>query len=113
IGSALAGQRADVEREAAAAADSLRRAQDDLSRAVREDPTGNDPRVRAARERWRKAQEAAAGTGMAMHAAAAQQTLHFDLVDPGRKPEDQKDVEPLVTRFIVSFLATILAGWLL
>ncbi|HET6146730.1 MAG TPA: hypothetical protein VFH68_04310 [Polyangia bacterium] len=113
IGSALAGQRADVEREAAAAADSLRRAQDDLSRAVLDDPTGNDPRVRAARERWRKAQAAAAGTEMAVHAAAAQQTLRLDLVDPGRKPEDQKDPEPLVTRFIVSFLATILAGWLL
>jgi hypothetical protein len=50
---------------------------------------------------------------MALHAATAQQALRFELVDPGRKPEDQKDLEPLVTRFIVSFLAAILAGWLL
>jgi hypothetical protein len=113
IGSALEGQRADLEREAAAAADLLRRAQEDLGRAVREDPTGNDPRVRAARERWRKAQAAAAAATMEQHAATAQQALHFELVDPGRKPEDQKDLEPLVTRFIVSFLAAILAGWLL
>ena len=113
IGSALEGQRAGLEREAAVAVDSLRRAQDDLSRALREDPTGNDPRVRAARERWRKAQAASAAATTDVHAGTAQQALRFELVDPGRKPEDQKDFEPLVNRFIVSFLTAILAGWLL
>jgi len=113
IGSTLEGQRVQAEREATVAAESLRRAQEDLSRAVREDPLGKDPRVRAARERWRIAQAAAAATTTALHADTARQALHFELVDPGRKPEDQKDLEPLVTRFIVAFLVTILAGWLL
>lgn len=113
IGSALEGQRAGLEREAAAAAESLRRAQDDLTRALREDPAGTDPRVRAARERWRKAQTDSAAATTDVHAGTARQALRFDLVDPGRKPEDQKDFEPLVDRFIVSFLAAIIAAWLL
>jgi hypothetical protein len=113
IGSALEGQRLGLEREAAATGELLRQAQEDLTRLVRDDPTGTDPRVQAARERWRAAQSAATTATMAIRAASARQTLRFDLVDPGRKPEPQSDLEPLISRFFVSFLAAIMAGWLL
>jgi hypothetical protein len=113
VGSTLEGQRAELEREAAAATETLRLAQDDLSKLVRADSTGTDPRIKAARERWRMAQVASTSASMALRAASAKQALRFELVDPGRKPEVQNDLEPLVTRFLTSLLAALMAGWLL
>jgi hypothetical protein len=112
-GSTLAGQRVALEREEAAAKESLRQAQADLARLVRDDPTRNDERVRAARERWRMAQTAVASTGMAVHAASARQALRFEIVDPGRRPEVQSKLAGVLPRFLGALFVAVAVGWLL
>ncbi len=113
VGSTLETQRAEMEREEAAAQASLRRVQDDLAALVRTAPSPTDPRVHAARERWRSAQEAATAAGFALRAANERQGLRFEVVDPGRKPEPTTSIWQVVPRTIVAFLAALIAGTLL
>jgi hypothetical protein len=113
VGSTVAGQKADLEREAAVAAVALQRSQADLTQLLRGAEKGEAKAIEAARERWRTAQAADVAAQLALRAAAGRQTLRFDVVSPGRKPEVVNRTAALTTGFVTMLLVMLLAAGLL
>jgi hypothetical protein len=113
VRSTVAGQKADSEREAAAAAVALQRSQTDLSRLVVSAGPGDAQAVAAARERWRAAQEADVAAQLALRAVLARQTLRFDVIASGKKPEPVDRTTVLITGFVTMLFVMLAAAALL
>jgi hypothetical protein len=113
VGSTVAGQKADLEREAAAAAIALQQSQAQLTQLLRGAGTSDAKAIEAARERWRLAQAADVEAQLALRAVAERQTLRFNVVSPGRKPEAVDRTTTLVTGFVTMLLVMLLVTALL
>jgi hypothetical protein len=113
VGSTMAGQKADLEREAAASAVALQRAQSELTQLVRSGAAGDATAIAAARERWKLAQEADVAAQLALRAALSRQTLRFDVGALGRKPEPINRVVALASGFVTMLFVMLAAAALL
>lgn len=113
VGSTMAGQKADLEREAASAAVTLQRAQSDLTQLVRNGAQGDAQAIAAARDRWRLAQEADVAAQLSLRAALARQTLRFDVGALGRKPEPINRAAALASGFVTMLFVMLAAAALL
>jgi len=113
VGSTMAGQKADLEREAAATAVALQKAQTELTQLVRNGQQGDVHAIEAARERWKVAQEADVAAQLALRAAMARQTLRFDVGALGRKPEPINRTTALLTGFMTMLFVMLAAAALL
>jgi hypothetical protein len=113
VGSTVAGQKADLEREAAVAAVALQKNQSELTRLLRGAGPGDAKAIEAARERWRMAQAADVAAQLALRAVAERQTLRLDVVSPGRKPERVNRTTTLITGFVTMLLVMLLVTALL
>jgi hypothetical protein len=113
VGSTVAGQKADLEREAAVAAVALQRSQVELAQLVRNSASSNAYAIAAARDRWRSAQEADVAAQLALRAVIGRQTLRFDVGTPGRKPEPISRTKALISGFMTMLLVMLVAAALL
>lgn len=113
VGSTVAGQKADLEREAAGTAVALQRSQSELTQLLRGAGPSDAKAIAAARERWRMAQEADVAAQLALRAVAERQTLRLNVVSPGRKPERVDRTTTLVTGFVTMLLVMLLLTALL
>jgi hypothetical protein len=113
VGSTVAGQKADLEREAAVAAVALQRSQAELAQLVRNSGPNDAPAIAAARDRWRSAQEADVAAQLALRAVIGRQTLRFDIGTPGRKPEPINRTKALISGFVTMLLLMLVAAALL
>ncbi len=113
IGSTVAGQKADLEREAAGAAVALQQSQAELAQLVRNAGPGAAQSIAAARERWRAAQEADVAAQLALRAVVNRQTLRFEIDTPGRKPEPINRTTALVSGFVTMLFVMLVAAALL
>ncbi len=113
VGSTLAGQKADLERESAVAAVALQKSQAELAQLVRNAGQGDAHAIAAARERWRTAQEADVAAQLALRAALGRQTLRFDVGAAGRKPEPINRTTALASSFVTMLFVMLLAAALL
>jgi hypothetical protein len=113
VNQTMSGQRQSLEREDAAARESLRQAQEDFARLSRLGLPERDDRLVKARDRWRKAEATAAATGVALHGASERQQLRFDVVEPGHKPDLINRPMQVLIRFLASLGGGLLVGWLL
>jgi hypothetical protein len=109
----MAGQKADLEREAAVAAVALQRSQAELAQLVRSPGQGDGSAIAAARDRWRAAQEADVAAQLALRAALARQTLRFDVGALGRKPEAINRAMALASGFVTMLFIMLAAAALL
>jgi hypothetical protein len=113
IGSTRARERALLEEEERAAGIALEQAQADLQALARVAGTGPDPTLVAVRERVRVAEQLHATAQIALRASAEQQALRLELVDTGRLPERINRTAVLASTFLLAFLITLTASWLL
>ena len=114
IDSTRARERMLLEQEEGATALTLKRAQADLQELSR--ATGAMPAeltLVMARERMRIAERAHAAAQIAVRAAADQQALRLDMVDPGHQPEPINQTVALTTAFLLTFFITLATLFLL
>jgi hypothetical protein len=113
IGSTLAGQKATLERERAAAQSAVRKAEEDAAAIRLIDPMGEGSRAAAARRRLVAAQQSVAAAELALRAASEHQTLRFEVVDPGRPPPRRDPVVYAGTMFALMLAVALAAASLL
>ena len=113
IGSTLAGQKASLERERAAAQSAVRKAEEDAADIQRVDPMGEGSRAAAARRRLVAAQQSVAAAELALRATSEHQSLRFEVVDPGRPPPRRDPVVYAATRFGLMLAVALAAASLL
>jgi hypothetical protein len=113
IRSTLGGQRAALEREAAAAAAAITRIEAEIAELSRVHTDDSAQLLKTAQERWRAAEQKEVAARIALGEAAAHQALRFDVIDPGQRPARVGKTAPLLTDFLQTLGIMLLVGGLL
>jgi hypothetical protein len=116
VRSTLNLQKEALERQQAAAATALQRAEALNLSGQPDGPVpargaGDDPRAEAARQRLRVTVATATNARLARRAGEQQQTLHFDLVDAGRIPPRPTNLARAET-LVMDLALAVIACWL-